>query len=728
MSFPLPTGHSFAITYYTTYDEAINGNSVNYTNSVKATINGKEEYAGGSAEVVGFVPNVSKIARGDDGEYIYFTIEADVPATIKDVGGFFLTDFPEFWNYSNATGTLFIENIPEDMVITATTESGKTIDFTPYKEGGTIENTYILVAPAIEDDKYQMHSFKVFFNTSEPNPESSKWILSEASSLKVSYKIPFDAKTGTEWYGDLTGDLTVGEVLLQGYKLSNNAYLNYTPTISGVGTTDYDYSPKITKNSTVNEDGIIDYTVVFNNSIPGTNGDEGYINRNIAQMWFTDTFDERLEYVPNSLVVTGYSPWNKEMWLAKYQYTGTVTGNTIEALADDFTFINYNQAVDPVKWNKIPNTVTFKDYYNEVNAGGRFVFTYKLKVKDEYLYTTDYAKFELDNTAEVKWDNDGSSGPVTETSEFYTGLLHKHVNQDNEKLDFQVHINRKALDIIEGVDTLTVRDVMTPNLSIYWDSIKLKYETSTGKWIDFNSKDSQYTYTLTYDMATNAMVFVVPDSLHIIIDYTTLITESGRVAVENFVEVGGKAEVADVISAHFNVQEHSGGASGSNNSITLLKQDGVTNLPLPNAKFLLYGPMGDPYTLAPSGAPQHIKAENGKELRFIGAYTTGADGTVLIESQYLTKGGPYAFVEYNAPEGYELLEKPVYFYYYDHDPNKEIQSVTTLIAIENFSGSFIIPETGGTGTLNITIIGILLVTLPVLYSLIRRKKERRLIY
>lgn len=163
------------------------------------------------------MPNVSKIARGDDGEYIYFTIKADVPANIEDVGGFFLTDFPEFWNYSNASGTLFIENIPEDMVITATTESGKTITFTPYQEGGTIENTYILVAPAIEDDKYQMHSFKVFFNTAKPNPESSKWILSEASSLSISYKIPFDAKTGTEWYGDLTGDLTVEDVLLWGY-------------------------------------------------------------------------------------------------------------------------------------------------------------------------------------------------------------------------------------------------------------------------------------------------------------------------------------------------------------------------------------------------------------------------------------------------------------------------------------------------------------------------------
>ena len=190
--------------------------------------------------------------------------------------------------------------------------------------------------------------------------------------------------------------------------------------------------------------------------------------------------------------------------------------------------------------------------------------------------------------------------------------------------------------------------------------------------------------------------------------------------------VDGKAEVADIIDALFKVQDHSGGASGSNNKTTLLKQDGLTNKPLPGATFLLYGPMGDPAATRPAGVSQTIITEKGTILKYIGKYTTGVDGTSVIETQYLTVGGPYALVEYVAPEGYELLEKPVYFYFYENDPDGEMQTVTTLVAIENFNGSFIIPETGGMGILNLAIIGIALAAFPVLYSLIRRKRERRL--
>ena len=726
MSFALPEGYAFEIVYYTTYEQPDEGDTANFTNSVKATINGKEEQAGGSADVVGFVPHVTKSARGNDGEFVYFTIEADIPAVIKDWGSFYLTDLAAFWGYNNDAGYLYVENIPQDLVVTATTESGQTITFTPYRKGGTVENTYILVTPA---EGNQMHSFNIFFNTADEDKASSKWILAEDAKLTISYKIPFDAKTGTEWEGELTGDLTLEDVLLEGYTMANEAYLNYTNIISGTGVSSYEYSPKITKKSSVHEDGTIDYTVVFNNTIPGTNGNGGYVDGNVDKLWFNDTFDERLEYVPGSLVVTGYSPWQKDLWLCKYQYTGNATGNTINAYSRDFTFLDYNEEADAYGWNGVSGTATFRNYYRWVNAGGRFEFTYKLKVKDEYLYTTDYAKFELDNTAELTWDDSGTSGPVTETSEFYTGLLHKHVVQDDSKLDFQVHINRKALDILEGVDTLIIKDAMTPNLSVYWDSIKLKYEDGVGSdvWVDFDSPDSKYTYTVTYDPPTNSLTFEVPDSLHIIIDYTTLITESGLVSVENSVKVDGKAEIADVINAFFRVQEHSGGASGSNHKITLLKQDGLTNAPLSDATFLLYGPMGDPAATLPAGAAKTVITEDGTVLKFIGTYETGADGTSVIETQYLTVGGPYALVEQVAPEGYELLENPVYFYFYDIDPDGVIQTVTTLIAVENFNGSFLIPETGGLGIFYMAIIGTSLVAFPVLYSFIRRKRERRLI-
>lgn len=96
MSFALPDGYAFDIIYYTEYENLAEGEMKNYTNTVSAVINGKQETAGGDADVVGFVPRVTKSAAGNDGEYVYFTIEADVPGVIKDWGSFYLTDLAAF--------------------------------------------------------------------------------------------------------------------------------------------------------------------------------------------------------------------------------------------------------------------------------------------------------------------------------------------------------------------------------------------------------------------------------------------------------------------------------------------------------------------------------------------------------------------------------------------------------------------------------------------------------
>lgn len=722
MSFALPDGYAFDIVYYTTYEQLQEGEEKHYTNSVSATINGKEETAGGAADVVGFIPNVRKSASGNDGEYVYFTIEADVPAVIKDWGNFFLTDLSAFWSYDNDEGYLYVENMPENMVVTAVTESGRTITFTPYVAGGPTENTYILIAPA-EGDQY--HSFNVLFNTSDTTFASSKWILDEDSVLRITYKLPFDSKTGVEWEGELSGDKTLEDVLLEGNKLANEAYLNYTDIIRGTGTTTYEYSPVITKQSSVNEDGTIDYTVVFRNTIPGTHGDGGYINAGTSSVRFNDTFDEKLEYVEGSLKVACYDPWRDGLWMNKYQYNGTVSGNSMSIPATEFGYVETNPDATAAGWSNLYKRTDLDKFYKWVNAGGDYVFTYTLKLKDEYLNTTEYNTFELDNTAELTWDTDGSSGPVSDNTEYNTGLVDKHAVQENNKLDFDIHINRRALDILEGASTLTIDDTMTANLSVYWNSIKLYYEDSDGNWVDFDATDDAYSYTVTYDRSMNRLTFVVPDELHIRIDYTTLITESGLVSVNNAVRIDGKAQVSDLIDAVFRVDDHSGGASGSLHSVTLLKQDGTTDMPLPDVTFLLYGPMGDPDAVVPDTAEEIITTDRGKNLYYIGSYTTGADGTVEIETQYLTVGGPYALVEVAPPAGYNKLEEPVYFYFYNPDPDGIIQTVTTIIAVENYSFGYVLPETGGQGTVYLTVTGLALMMLSAVCVAYAKKRRKR---
>ncbi len=730
MSFALPEGHRFEIIYYTSYEELQEGEQKKYTNSAKVTINQREEVAGGVADVVGFIPRVSKSASGNDGEFVYFTIQADVPGVIKDWGSFFLTDLSAFWGYNNNDeGYLYIENTPEDLVITAVTDSGRTINFTPYVPGGPTENTYILVHPA---EGNQQHSFNIYFNTSDADADLSTWKLSENSVLTISYKIPFDAKTGVEWTGELTGDKTIEEVLLENYKLANEVYMNYTDVIRVTASTNYEYSPKIIKKSSLNDDGTIDYTVIFQNSIPGSGGNEGYLT-SASSVIFTDTFDEKLEYVEGSLMVTCYDPWRDYLWLNKFKYNGAADGNSLNVSGTEFQFYEYNFA----EAQYYPDGSTFwgdwlsyrTDYldYCNLTKGGKHIFTYKLKLKDEYYYSTEENKYELDNTAELFWNGDNSSGPATESVELNTGLLDKSVVQENNELLFDIHVNRHALDILEGIDTLTIEDTMTENLSVYWRSIKLQYEDkTTGTWIDFDSEESIYEYSVIYDQTTNKLTFEIPDSLHVRIDYTTLITKSGLVSVDNVAKVEGKAKIADFIEATFKVEDHSGGATGSMHEIILIKQDGDTDERLPGITFHLYGPVGDSNAVIPDGVASSIVTTQTKTLRYIGTYTTGDDGTVLIKSQYLTPGGPYGLVEAAPPEGYIELNNPVYFYYYEQDPDGIIQTVTTIISVENYIYGFVFPETGGSGILPTAIIGTSLMLFPILYSIIRRKRERRL--
>ena len=83
-------------------------------------------------------------------------------------------------------------------------------------------------------------------------------------------------------------------------------------------------------------------------------------------------------------------------------------------------------------------------------------------------------------------------------------------------------------------------------------------------------------------------------------------------------------------------------------------------------------------------------------------------------------------VEREPPEGYIPMDKPTYFYFYQTDPDGIIQTVTTVIVVDNYHYGYELPETGSAGEVSIGIIGIAVMALPIVYSIIRRKRERRL--
>ena len=98
-----------------------------------------------------------------------------------------------------------------------------------------------------------------------------------------------------------------------------------------------------------------------------------------------------------------------------------------------------------------------------------------------------------------------------------------------------------------------------------------------------------------------------------------------------------------------------------------------------------------------------------------GEFVKGKEIGIKID-QTLTQDatGTMAYLEFETM-GIPRVQTELSVAYVDHntlqsgfenaDDHRYIQTVTTLLAIENFSGSFLIPETGGLGSFNTAIIG-----------------------
>ncbi len=117
----------------------------------------------------------------------------------------------------------------------------------------------------------------------------------------------------------------------------------------------------------------------------------------------------------------------------------------------------------------------------------------------------------------------------------------------------------------------------------------------------------------------------------------------------------------------------------------------------------------------------------------IGPYIATSDEEGKVSFSNIPSGHIYTLAETVVPEGYVPSQNSYSVQVaYDELTVTETSPDGTSIIWEkdnhvfvNIMEVFILPETGGTGTFTFTIIGLALITIPILYSIIRRKRERR---
>jgi len=248
--------------------------------------------------------------------------------------------------------------------------------------------------------------------------------------------------------------------------------------------------------------------------------------------------------------------------------------------------------------------------------------------------------YTLENTA--TWGN-LTSETVNVVYTYYPyvdkELLTQPTGENGYVAGFKVTINQYAQDLDPASDTLTVQDVLSPNLRFIPDSLTIS--------------PSNEAIVAQYDSATNTLTLTnVPDETKFDISYQVRVLGSGNVNYSNVVMLGNFQRT---ITETVNI-ESSGGGTGSNPSITLVKRDQeALSHTLGGATFQLYYMSGD--------VRVPVKDKDGQNVTF----TTGADGSVLIVGNQqalgwtLWTGRKYCLVETVSPVGFELNAEPTYF-------------------------------------------------------------------
>ena len=749
----VPEHFYFETYYYANYEMPEGQISGTFENTVTTIIRDKEYETTGTA--TGKVPlgTIEKTVEAKDG-YLYYKIEyKNIP---YQAGGtpLRIIDYLRFKNAGGNSVHYYVENVPQNMVVTLDGEVLPKDSGTNYYSLRTYEN----------HDSTELNRFYITFNS---NPgayydESKINVKADSTStLTVTYQIPMTALVYTDdaYRKNITDEIrvkdengnqkTIKDLIEEGKSLNNDGYANHSGSIyvhDDVDYTDENVQKPIVKSHQINPNGTITYRVVFENWV----GSDFYtpLIKDPSTLAFRDEFNENMEYVPNSFMVEVYKAQVHTL-NATYKYTGENptpnSPNIIEATINDF-----NERTAAEGWSSGSYITLLKgmerrldDDYLGSSRSYSLEFVYTLRVKKDVLDNATASMITLDNHAVIEADE--KTYDTTHSFDYKTGLMDKTAvisEEGSNKVSFTIDLNPNCKKLIppESIEeTLTLEDTMSENLSVRVSTIKITAADTDGVSEDI---------TMQTGIVLNGKVLTLsnlPDERHIVITYDADITSTGdNIPVSNSAEITSVAGIETTYENEFDVHDISSEAIGHKGKMTVMKKDAETNVPLDGAKFALYmipkNNDSDPRTDSienPGGVDDIIHTSNGLKAYFIGFYVTGTSGTgrVEIENQYLLDGYSYILVETKAPNGYmqpEDADARTEFGYYEAAENPDTaEDILTVsfdgaITIGNDAYNVELPETGGTGTIPYTMAGITLIVAAALFYIEGNKKQKKI--
>jgi len=589
------TVYQVLIVYSTVINPPITGEpSVTYKNDVKIEFpDGPGFGAGGNVPIITSSVDVAKTTSGICGNpnlpageqgplgekyWVDYTITIQMPPGLQGQPLFL---YDTLGSGANAQGPT--PNVPVDLSMQVTGA-----------ETGGIPVVYTNHTDPIP---YGANDWRLFLGTTGstvPATGSWGWDYSYAIELTVSYRI---------YLSDTIVNTLASNT---NYYLSNVIYLinSADPAlISGnsVGAKNVnDYWPIIKSAKATENPALFNYTVILKG---GFSSRTAPLLQTGSNPVYTDTFDNRLVYVPGSFYIVDTS-------LRRYYVpTSDVSlSYNVDALSNDSFSINLNPSV--TGWRVYSGTTPPGALIGTAPANwfsGRYNYEvhYQLKLKSAYLDADQSGLANtagiLVNTNECLFQNNASVGyvyaPLTKTM--------TPLSTGSARVNVEIIINPDGEIVFSdppnpGPAVITAKDLLT-NVTLFMDSVEIYTQTKTGGiwngiWkqvtpISFNDRQLWSVNAVPSAQVPSGysgqVDFVIPNQTPVMITYQVLVTipEGSSDTISNEIWIFGESGSDE--QSGYQVGGSDAGVGADLLNLRVFKRDNVGNN-LHGAKFMLY--------------------------------------------------------------------------------------------------------------------------------------------
>lgn len=232
------------------------------------------------------------------------------------------------------------------------------------------------------------------------------------------------------------------------------------------------------------------------------------------------------------------------------------------------------------------------------------------------------------------------------------------------KIEYTVNINPAGKDLDPNSDKIVLRDELEfdNKYSAYIDASSLKlYEYDSSKENNRGNLIDSSRYQVQIDRQTNVLTITLPDELACVLvyQYDFDVGNAATPRIRNEVVLQG--EFSSAVDTAIDTTHSEAGVVRGKMSIFKVDSNDYSNT-LPGAKFKLY-------VFNPDKKTWDV-IKNGESEEFVTNEDGEIDFTGTNKDKFLSAFNLYKVQEIQAPNGYELNEKPYYFSIYQADLKK----------------------------------------------------------